>query len=181
MSAQIERIRALLTQHNPPSRSGEQKLKRASLDEVVAWESLHQISLPDAYRRFITEVANGVSEPVHLYPLEDWWAHLEVPEDPELHRSWPSRPFLPYEDLRGKKDWRELLSQANSLKEDDDWLALAGTIALSDEGCGSLAVLIMTGELRGRICHFDFMQAPVFSPQDNFLDWYEARLNGAYW
>lgn len=184
MSAQIEGIRSSLSNPDPHRWWKAQQLQPASLDEVIAWESLHQITLPEAYRRFITEVANGVvAEPCELYSLEQWWNHLVSPEDPERQRLWPSRPCLLRESLQGKKDWRKLLA-GDQLQIDGDtrkWPVWAGTIALSDEGCGSLAVLIMTGDLRGRVCHLDFMNAPVFSPQANFLDWYEARLNGAPW
>jgi hypothetical protein len=55
----------------------------------LAWEHHHEVSLPEAYRTFIIEVANGAAGPCELYSLSQWWWHLVDGDDPEVQRSSP--------------------------------------------------------------------------------------------
>lgn len=180
MNSQIERIRSRLIKLQPRKWGRRQQLRAASLEEVVDWERLHQITLPDAYRRFITEVADGVDAPFELYPLDQWWHHFDDDDDnPEMRRLWLSQPCLLRDDLAEDEDWLERIA-GDKLQEDPEfvtWSPWAGTILLSHDGCGMLDLLIMNGRLRGRVCLIDFPHAPQFWPEANFLDWYEARLD----
>jgi hypothetical protein len=183
VDSQIERIRSKLSIVRPRKWWRGPHLRAASLEEVVAWERQHQVTIPDAYRTFLTQIANGVGWACELVRLDQWWHHLVPGDDLEARRLWPSQPCVLRAGLKEDDNWLERIAEDKSREGPDlaTWSPWAGTIGLSDEGCGSLAVLIMTGALRGRICHLDFLNAPVFSPQLNFLDWYEARLDGAPW
>jgi hypothetical protein len=144
--------------------------------EVVAFEQRHHIRLPEAYRRFLTEVANGGAGPGHrIYPLG---YHAE-----RLHGLDVAFPFESTPD-RDDPSWRDTLWAFEYPPEAEDltWGSVApflGTLPVSESGCSGAAVLVVTGGARGRVVRVDhdLNGPPTFYPDASFLDWYEGWLD----
>lgn len=145
--------------------------------EVAAFERQHGITLPADYRAFITRVGNGGpgefggAGPHHgLLPLDRWDEALDSDvTDGVLATAFPAEPGRTYQDW-----WAEVGLP------DDGAEPHTGAIALSHEGCGELSLLVVTGPGRGRIAStYDVKRGPTFTPDANFLAWYERWLDGA--
>jgi hypothetical protein len=120
-------------------------------EEVVsAFEAAHGVRLPEAYRRFLTQASNGGPG---LLPL-DVSMHLK-------DLAVPSN-IVP-----------ELGNDLGSLPDQHDY---RGTLALADEGCGYLSLLIVSGPSRGRIASVGGRDLHFWESHD-FLDWYETWLD----
>ncbi|MGC4892837.1 hypothetical protein [Micromonospora sp. DT31] len=70
----------------------------------------------------------------------------------------------------------------------EDWLAevapgdedepYRGTLALSDQGCGGLSILVVSGPARGRVTdNGGSREGPIFTGDRDFLSWYERWLD----
>ena len=139
--------------------------------QVAAWEAEHSVSLPEAYRYFITNLGNGGYSPYgDMFKLEDWWWHLV---DTETQRKiWPSALFAYEHPKTPEQRCTPIEAPANSSLP-----PIAGTIGVADEGCGCLSILVLAGPLRGRVCCLDLINVPYLYPQPDFLSWYEVGLN----
>ena len=143
-----------------------------SEDEVVAFERRHGVTLPADYRRFLTEIGHGGPGPYGgagpgygLLPLDGWNEALWVAEDDVLATPFPAEPGRGYRDW-----WAEV-----GLSDDDE--PYRGVLALGHEGCGHFSVLVVTGAARGRVCSVPVHSSPSFSPDPDFLSWYERWLD----
>jgi len=167
MTSQLERIRRRLTERgvelNPP----------VSLEAVLAFESRHAITLPEGYRRFITELGDGGPGPIDygILPLEELPSDLRPDETvvwaelADVTKAFPFTKPLVWEDGDESDEGGE---------EQLSW----GTIRLGTDGCGMYWHLIITGPDRGipwMICGEGIQ--PV-CPKRPFLDWYEDWLDG---
>lgn len=113
--------------------------------EVSAFESLHGISLPEEYRRFVIEIGDGGAGPMYgLYRLD----RSDLPEFADDDRAVG---FLA-ESFPHSKAWNPALADP-SYDEDDyfDPRHIAGSFTLGHAGCGYLVRLVLTGEQRGTV------------------------------
>lgn len=142
--------------------------------EVAAFERAHGVELPEDYRAFITTVGNGGpgrwggAGPYYgLHALQDWAISLwGMPDAGTL-----VRPFLA-EPGRICSDW------LSDVAPGDDDEPYAGTLALSDQGCGYLSILVVSGPARGRVTdNSDAPTGPPFTDDPDFLSWYERWLD----
>lgn len=154
-------------------------------DSVRAFEVEHGVTLPDAFRAFLTRVGHGGPGPYGgagpyygLYGLEGWedfvsWIADETPAD-WLRRPSPLRPGsneLPETDIDEvpDEDWppEELLGM------------YAGVMTVGTRGCTYVTGLIITGESRGRVVYLDadHYEPPYVVRDADFLDWYERWLD----
>ncbi|MFG2986412.1 HEAT repeat domain-containing protein [Streptomyces sp. NPDC048258] len=140
-----------------------------SEQRVAAFESVHGIRLPSAYRTFLREVGNGGIGPDYgLLPLTRWKVR-DIPDArQQLGRTFPLDPTgcVPEEWARLRAD------QADPY---------AGTHAVVHRGCLEMTLLVMTGPARGRLLDADLGDVatpPTFLPQPDFLSWYEHWLDG---
>jgi hypothetical protein len=163
---QIERIRDSVSARgialNPP----------LPLSEVEAFEARYGIMLPEGYRRFVTEIADGgegppqsgifsLLEPRYRFGREDRWNRL-----PDIRLPFP---------LTEKWIWED---------DDDtspDWLprrqaVYHGSIQIGDDGCGMFWHLIVTGSERGNVWDLCGEGAVPGKPPE-FLAWYESWLS----
>ncbi|MEV6596585.1 SMI1/KNR4 family protein [Actinoplanes sp. NPDC051346] len=147
--------------------------------EVAGFERRHGIVLPAEYRAFVTGVGHGGpgryggAGPFYgLLPLDRWdEALVEDTHDRVLTTPFPVAPGREY-----GADW---LSEVG-LSDDDDREWFPGAIALAHLGCGDMAVLVVTGAGRGRVAYTSWAsQAPAFSPDPDFLAWYQRWLDAA--
>ncbi|MFY1693356.1 SMI1/KNR4 family protein [Plantactinospora sp. WMMB782] len=145
-----------------------------SEDAVAGFEERHGVRLPADYRGFIRTVGHGGpgqfggAGPYYgLRPLEDWDLGLwGAPNGTMLARSFPAEPGRVYED------W---LAEAAPGDEDEPY---RGTLALGDQGCGFLSLLVVSGPARGRVTgNCETKEGPVFTPDQDFLSWYERWLD----
>ncbi len=141
---------------------------------VTAFERKHGVTLPDDYRAFITTIGHGGpgrfggAGPYYgLHPLQDWATSLwNMPESDTLARPFLAEPGQVY------SDWPSDLP----LGEADE--PYTGTLALSDQGCGYLSILVVSGPARGRVTdNSDAPTGPHFTDDTDFLSWYERWLD----
>lgn len=145
----------------------------ATESDVVAFEKMYQISLPDEYRRFVLEVGNGGDGPPHygMFPVED-------SDHDELGRV--AADFAPHEDFPLTETW---------IWEDKDYdeahvnaVHAKGHIYLGTDGCGMQHVLMTCGSERGHVWMISGEGAqPIYFDEEKrytFLGWLEAWLQG---
>ncbi|MEV6377096.1 SMI1/KNR4 family protein [Micromonospora musae] len=145
-----------------------------SEDAVLLFEERHRVELPPDYRGFITRVGHGGpgrfggAGPFYgLFSIDDWeWALLGNPDVTMLARPFPAEPGEVYED------W---LAEAAPGDDDEPY---RGTLPLSHQGCGDLALLVVSGAARGRVAEtHPGRQGPRFTEDPDFLSWYERWLD----
>ncbi|MCU7726093.1 SMI1/KNR4 family protein [Actinoplanes sp. KI2] len=143
-------------------------------DEVTAFEREHGVSLPEDYRAFITTIGNGGpgrwggAGPYYgLHSLQDWATSLwGMPGQSTLATPFPAEPGRVF------SDW------PSEVAPDEDDEPYCGTLALSDQGCGYLSILVVSGPARGRVAGTgDTPAGPVFTRDAGFLSWYERWLD----
>lgn len=147
-------------------------------DKVAAWESKWGVKLPENYRRFITEITDGVVMPrATLKPLEQTmtasrgsnWLPSQLPKD------FLQKPFLHEDDFNpdtipGLDDltWRW------SDEEYSKWWMehLHGTMVISQHGNDRSSFLIITGPSRGEVWADLTSIGEGYQRADwDFLDW----------
>ncbi|HEU4880609.1 MAG TPA: SMI1/KNR4 family protein [Longimicrobium sp.] len=152
-------------------------------DEVAAVEARLGVTMPEEYRGFITRVGNGGAGPAYgLFALERALRVSKLDEHPELLAT----PFPHVEAYNPDKD-PEVLAFWNRAdrgevsEEEADAHALreaAGTLALCDEGCGYIHLLVVTGPARGTMWIDSRGADAGFIPLDvTFLQWYERWID----
>lgn len=142
--------------------------------EVTEFELEHGVSLPEEYRAFITTIGHGGpgrwggAGPYYgLHPLQDWATSLwGMPDGNTLAKPFPAEPGRVY------SDWPSTVAPG------DDDEPYTGTLALSDQGCGYLSILVVSGPARGRVTdNSDTPTGPTFTDDADFLGWYERWLD----
>ena len=155
--------------------------------KIRAFESEHGIALPIHYRAFLQQVGNGApgsddrpsAGPFYgIYPLgfgindflDDHAGHLR------------KIPFV-RPDMR-QDEWDEVTKRPSGDEvSDDDYALIAehiwgGLLPIGHQGCQSYHVLVLHGPHTGRVVNIDTeLYMPLFSFEDNFLDWYERWLD----
>jgi hypothetical protein len=137
---------------------------------VAAFEAEHEIVLPEGYRRFVVEVADGGAGPGYgLLTLAD--AYGEVSDSFAGHLVEPS-PFVPG-TLYAENWWDRFWGP------DDRPDPLQGTLAVVHHGCTSYTQLVVSGPGRGRLVNVDLngVPAPYVLEDEDFLSWYERWLD----
>jgi HEAT repeat protein len=140
--------------------------------EIAAFEQTHRIRLPEDYRAFLRWAGNGGAGPYYgILPLSRWndAALEDVPD--YLARPSPLRPQMPV-----GVEWEEAL---NCRWEE----LLQGTLALVEQGCAYYALLVVTGDYRGRVVYVNLDRGgvPYFVHNVDFLSWYERWLDELLW
>ncbi|WBB75998.1 SMI1/KNR4 family protein [Micromonospora sp. WMMD1128] len=142
--------------------------------EVAAFEREHGVSLPEDYRAFITVIGHGGpgrwggAGPYYgLHSLQDWATSLwGMPDSNTLSKPFPAEPGRVY------SDW------PTDVAPGDDDEPYTGTLALSDQGCGYLSILVVSGPARSRVTdNSDTSTGPTFTNDADFLGWYERWLD----
>jgi hypothetical protein len=126
-------------------------------------EEKHRIRLPEDYRAYITQVANGGPGP--LRSLQDTL-------DFRGQYTTPSRPCMLHPDGEYWTEWEQALKTHSY---DDGILPIANSV------CGEIIGLIVTGPGRGRVMG-EMSGHPVYIADDEgfvdfYLRWFEDRRN----
>lgn len=158
---------------------------RGPLDtaEVAAFEARHAVRLPDGYREFITQLADGGAGPAYgMFPLAK---ALEGERGP-MPAGFLARPFPPLTAADPREDpaWDDLWERVErgNLTPEERALEIAGvctgTLVLCHEGCGHLHLLVVTGPTRGQMWLDTTCSGGGFVPlRADFLEWYERWLD----
>ncbi|MGW3656658.1 HEAT repeat domain-containing protein [Streptomyces sp. NPDC005151] len=140
-----------------------------SEQRVAAFETVHGIRLPSAYRTFLREVGNGgIGPDCGLLPLTRW----NIRDIPDA-RQRLGRTFALDPTGCVPEEWARLCAD-----QDDP---CAGTHLVVHRGCLEMTLLVITGPARGRLLDAnlgDLATPPVFHHQPDFLGWYEHWLDG---
>lgn len=138
---------------------------------VAEFEERHEVTLPPAYRLFVTELGDGGAGPG--YGLSRLSASCPIGCRPgHLARSSPYQPGPRY-----LYDWAERYEDPPGA----DQMFLAGTLKVVDHGCTLATQLVVTGQARGRLFNVDggASLGPYVVEDADFLAWYERWLDEA--
>ncbi len=159
------------------------KLKETGL---AAFEKEHKILLPQEYRLFLTQIANGGAGP--YYGLHDLNKGME---DARLYSTSENEKLeepLGIDFPFSNQDAQQYIHAFAVAKEDGDEdlvqdLALpdplTGVLFLSEYGCGWSFCLVVKGEQSGTVWFHGETMKPCFvdGKQWGFFDWYENWLD----
>lgn len=143
-----------------------------SAEDLTRFEQDNGITLPDAYREFITTIGDGGAGPylgMYRHDSTDWDNPNHPPEErrpgflatafPHAERFQPYRPGLSDEDILYDSSW------------------LSGSLVLAAYGCGAYFRLVVTGDARGQVWFDDLASDEGLTPGPDFYDWYQAWLD----
>ncbi len=146
--------------------------------EILDFERQYQVSIPEDYRHFLLEIADGGAGPDYgLYRLQDPKRQINS----LLSHSWPHRAEW---DLKSSQF--ASIQEFNLEYERDEHTQ--GALSICDMGCGYEVLLVLTGEERGTIWHDlragDKGIIPVQNVQSgalrvSFSEWYEMWLDNS--
>jgi len=148
---------------------------------ILQFEETHEINLPDDYRMFLKEVANGGAGPHYgMYKLEDYYqsrsydgSDANYIEKDFLKTPFPytkSNPLKPLDPSDEDEVDGELSDEEYGKKFIKNF---SGAITLAHQGCGYYDMLIVSGEERGTV----WMDATVSDQGigyafNSFSEWY---------
>lgn len=150
--------------------------------QVADFEGKKGIKLPEDYRRFITIIASGGTQPFYgLRGLFD--------KEMEISRKYVGEKFpftvdAPFKLFEMSEEEYEAYWDSRESNPDD----LYGQLALCDEGCGMESILIVNTddeETYGTVWFYDlsndFGIMPIINPRTckpmHFLDWLEYYVD----
>lgn len=129
--------------------------------KIQKFEEFCNATLPESYRRFISEVGS-VCTMFGGFELNAIGENIEL-ED-------LSKPFML------SKEWMWEYDTTAS-PEQIELFAYNGTIELVDIGCAQTFNLIVTGKCRGEVWHFCEMGVQPCCERQDFLGWFEKWLD----
>ncbi|GAB4054366.1 hypothetical protein [Catellatospora paridis] len=137
---------------------------------VADFEDRHEVTLPSAYRSFITELGDGGAGPgTGLNRLADMCG-TTCTRPGHLAQASPYLPGPRYVD-----DWEQ--RHEDPPGPDRDFLR--GTLKVTGHGCSLVTRLVVTGPARGRLINLDCdgPVGPYVVEDADFLAWYERWLD----
>ena len=158
--------------------------------EVEAFEKKYNISLPDGYRVFVTQIGNGGNErksqvgnsgagPSYgIYKL-GYKSHFIA----DLKFGYLEKePF--FNSKTTKEDWEAMSENMPEDISDDEYdkefaRVYAGILTIGASGCAGYMGIMLSGENTGRVVYIydEIEYCPQFATEANFLDWYENWLD----
>lgn len=160
--------------------------EKKRLKDLEEFEILHQITVPEEYKIFLTEIGNGGAGPYYgLFSFEDG---INIAKD-DYYAPKLDIPFaheFPFNNEVTKNfidHYRECLEEGeyNKIKRLITPDILTGVLFLSDYGCGEEFILVVKGEQQGKVW-FEGGNLISCLKRDNrtqmsFFDWYEDWLD----
>ncbi|GAA1582628.1 hypothetical protein [Actinoplanes couchii] len=136
---------------------------------VAEFEERHEVSLPAAFRLFVTQLGSEGAGPGHgLTRLTRSCCRYRR----SGHLARPSG-YLP--GPRYRDDWEQRHEQPPG----PDRILMPGTLVVADHGCSLVTRLVVTGPARGRLINLDHdgPVGPYVVEDPDFLSWYERWLD----
>jgi hypothetical protein len=145
--------------------------------EIAGFEQKHNVTLPEDYRRFLMEIANGGAGP--YYGLQRLDAAVHKGSDHLISRSWLHHAAwnLNYRQFPTVEEYNEVYHSDEQTQ---------GALYLSHMGCGHEVLLVVAGEESGTVWEdyrgSDEGIVPVQHGTDpaervSFSGWYEMWLD----
>ena len=160
------------------------------LTEVEIFEKKYNISLPDGYKVFVTQIGNGGNEsksqvgnsgagPYYgIYKLGYKSHFIADPVSGYLAK----QPF--FNSKTTQEDWNKISESMPEDITDEEYdkefeKAYAGILTVCACGCAGYVGIILSGEDAGRVVYIydEIEYCPHFATEANFLDWYENWLD----
>lgn len=177
----MEKMKKLSTK-NPEFPCGEfpPKWEKPLTEKVVAnYEKNHHITLPEDYRKFITTIANGGTQPFYgLYSLKEQSSEFHV----AINEKFPYTMEKPLNIFQLSDEEYDAIFETEENNID------AGYLFLCHEGCGMYSILIVNTEDKdtyGTVWYYDLANdagiLPLINPKNKkpmyFLDWLEYYVD----
>lgn len=153
--------------------------------ELANFEQMLQIRLPSCYRTFLKEVGSVNYDNFFLGagPYSGLLSLERAFEESKILPGYLKEPSLIHPDLT-EEEWTELLNLLNPNVlsryeyEKEYSCIFQGLLSISSGEKFSI-MIVLNGEHRGRIVKIDKdNRKPLFTCDNNFLDWYEEWLDG---
>ncbi|MBP1994367.1 SMI1/KNR4 family protein [Paenibacillus eucommiae] len=153
--------------------------EKLAAEELADWQAKNQITLPEPYAQFLTEIGNGGAGPYYgIYSLEKAASYTDTNA---LAAKCVLHPKV------SQEEWNHLIEP---LIRDEDISdleydaardrVLGGMLCMGTQGCDYDMYLVLEGEHRGKVVYTSdfYPDHPFFFVyEDNFLDWYERWLD----
>ncbi|GAA3067269.1 SMI1/KNR4 family protein [Streptosporangium carneum] len=137
--------------------------------EVAGFEALHGVSLPEAYRAFLTDVGDGGAGPHYgLFRLDGF----EMRDLERQERETPGFMAAPFPHTRNWNPYDRM--------DEDEYFAprqVAGSLIVAEFGCGAFHRLVVTGEARGEVWLDDRASDGGLLREGDFREWYTSWLD----
>ncbi|NAY91875.1 hypothetical protein GTQ34_08095 [Muricauda sp. JGD-17] len=163
---------------NPPAKSY----------QVEAFEKQYGIQLPVCYKTFLLNIGNGGisyqnsgAGPYYgIYPLGHNLDQV-VPDDPKIFLKKhcclnPEMSDDEWENMTSFMDKDEISDEEYHTEFEKLY---GGILPLGFQGCSFLHGLVLNGVHKAKVVNIEIsgIERPLFSPDNNFLDWYERWLD----
>lgn len=153
--------------------------RKLTQKELTQWQVENQVTLPESYAQFLTEVGNGGAGP--YYGLYSIGKAASYTASHALHSKCVLYPEMT------KEDWNHLIEP---LIRDEDISdleyeaarerVLGGMLCIGTQGCEYDMYLILEGTYRGKVVYTSDFHPDhpfFFVYEEHFLDWYERWLD----
>ncbi|KAB1155935.1 hypothetical protein F7018_11540 [Tenacibaculum aiptasiae] len=162
-----------------------------NMQEVNNFEKKYNITLPNNYRTFLTEIGNGGLENKNsvvgnsgagpdygIFKLGHPYHFIVEPSLKYLEKE----PF--FNESTTQDEWNKIYDKMDNNISNEDYdkeiaKAYSGILNIGFSGCSGYLGIILKGKNKDRIVHtYDEIEyCPHFSEEINFLDWYENWLD----
>lgn len=159
--------------------------------KVEKFEKTYNISLPEGYKTFLTEIGNGGLEYKKSvvgnsaagpdYGIFKLGHPLQFMSKPAL-KYLEKEPF--FNESTTEEEWEKIYDEmpediSNKDYEKEIAKAYSGILGIGYSGCSGSMSIILNGKNKGRIIQtYDEIEyCPHFFKEANFLDWYESWLD----
>lgn len=153
--------------------------EKLTAKELADWQARNQVTLPEPFAQFLTEVGNGGAGPYYgIYSIEKAASYTE-------RQALLAKSVL-YPGMT-KEEWNHLTEPLTNDEDipDEEYddacnKVLGGMLCIGTQGCEYDMYLVLEGKHRGRIVYTSgfYPDHPFFFVyEDNFLDWYERWLD----
>ncbi|MNZ96266.1 hypothetical protein D3C78_1154520 [compost metagenome] len=158
--------------------------EKVSLEKIKQFEAMANIVLPQGYKDFLLYIGNGAKQH-RQFPLSISHATdcLETCLRSDVGLEYMSLPFS-LENCN--KCFDERLEAIDDDVTDDEYetfvlKALQGTLTLHNDGCGYFVVLVVTGELAGKLlfidtCHGRGAHLISDSFEEYYVKWLDNKI-----
>ncbi|CAA0217852.1 SMI1/KNR4 family protein [Tenacibaculum maritimum] len=140
--------------------------KKVTLDEIQLFEKKYQLTLPDDFRLFVTEVSNGIKDVENndvLFSENDFANYFADLDD------YSHNPYIEF----------PVIERTRNLTNGFDYFELTnGCIWLAGTGCGNGQVLVIKGKAKGQVWEDELASNSEVIPLSiNFTTWIRSKLD----
>ncbi|GGD60528.1 SMI1/KNR4 family protein [Paenibacillus nasutitermitis] len=153
--------------------------EKLTTKELAGWQAKNQVTLPEPYTQFLTNIGNGGAGPYYgMYSIEKATSYTD--------RNVLAAKCVLHPGMT-KEEWNELTEPLFNDEDISDLefdaarnRVMSGMLCIGTQGCEYDMYLVVDGKHRGEIVYTSdfYPDRPFFFVyEDNFLDWYERWLD----